>query len=191
MANGHQRGRWLSGWAIVSTTLILTHAATAAELSADGAPFGLAWGSITKVPRPLQAQHEANLTALFYPRGWDPANGPATAEVILVICRDEGLQQVVWVGLPMSGEALARTRRAIHAEGVRRYGEPGVGGTADSEIWPGGRALLASREAADGNRELVMTAFGPGYAACSGTHHAETGHPAGTHMADLIGTASP
>ena len=93
--------------------------------------------------------------------------------------------------LSESGEELARVRRAIHDEGVRRYGEPTPGPSADSELWPGGRALLASREAPDGRHELVMAAFGPGYAACSAAHLAATGHPAGAHVAELIGSSGP
>ncbi|KOX42817.1 threonyl-trna synthetase [Streptomyces purpurogeneiscleroticus] len=166
-------------------------ASPAASTGANDAPFGLSWGPVDAVPRPLKVDREANLTALYYPHGWPPALGEATAEVVLVVCRDEGLQQVVWVGLPMSGETLVRTRRAIHDEGVRRYGEPGPGPTADSELWPDGRALLASREVADGRRELVMTAFGPGYPACSEAHRGATGHPAGSHVADLIGFDAP
>ncbi len=181
--------RWLG--MIAAAARLHIAGADAAEAPVAEAPFGFAWGPTTKVPRPSNIEREANLTALFYPRGWDPATGPATSEVILVVCRDEGLQQVVWVGLPMAGATLERTRQAIHAEGVRRYGEPGSGATSDSEVWPGGRALLASREVAGGHRELVMTSFGPDYAACSKTHRTETGHPAGTHMADLIGTDSP
>ena len=38
---------------------------------------------------------------------------------------------------------------------------------------------------------LIMAAFGPGYAACSQAHRAATGHPAGAHVADLIGTDGP
>ena len=98
---------------------------------------------------------------------------------------------MVWVDLPLSGEALARVRQTIRDEGIRRYGEPVPGGTHDSEVWPGGRALLASRKTANGGTELVMAVLGPGYAACSETHRAETGHPAGMHVADLIGTAGP
>ena len=176
--------------------LRVIHAAAFAvvpALAADAgeAPFGLAWGPLSEVPRPLKVDREANLTALYYPQGWRPATGPGTAEVILVICRTEGLQQVVWVGVPLSGDDLAKARRAIHDEGVRRYGEPEPGPTADAELWPGGQALLASRETADGRRELVMTTFGPGYQACSGTHHVEAGHPAGAHVADLIGGIAP
>lgn len=167
------------------------YAATAAEAQTEEAPFGLTWGLVDKVPRPLKVDREVNLTALYYPQGWPPALGVGTAEVILVVCRDEGLQQVVWVGLPMSGEALAKTQRAIHDEGVRRYGEPGPGPVVDSELWPGGRALLASRSAPDGQKELVMTVFGPSYAACSKTHRSEAGHSAGSHVADLIGGSSP
>ncbi len=169
----------------------LTGAAPGADGGVGEAPFGLAWGPVADVPRPLKADREANLTALYYPRGWRPAVGSATAEVVLVVCREEGLQEVVWVGLPLAGEELARVRRAIHDEGVRRYGEPTPGPSADSELWPGGRALLASREAPDGRHELVMAAFGPGYAACSAAHLAATGHPAGAHVAELIGSSGP
>lgn len=176
--------------------LRVLHAAAFAVVPAHGAeageaPFGLAWGPLSEVPRPLKADREANLTALYYPQGWRPATGSGTAQVILVICRTEGLQQVVWVGVPLSRDDLAKARRAIHEEGVRRYGEPEPGPTADAELWRGGQALLASRETADGRRELVMTTFGPGYPACSGTHHVEAGHPAGAHMAELIGGIVP
>ena len=175
--------------AVTPVVLALAPPAPAAE--APEAPFGLAWGPVATVPRPFKVDREANLTGLYYPAGWGPATGPETAEVVLVVCRDEGLQQMVWVGVPLSGEELARTRRAIHDEGVRRYGEPGPGPSADSELWSGGRALLVSRRTADGRGQLVMTAFGPGYAACSKAHRAATGHPAGAHLADLIGVDGP
>ncbi|WP_239505524.1 hypothetical protein, partial [Serratia marcescens] len=35
-----------------------------------------------------ESDREANLTALYYPRGWRPAVGTATAEVVLVVCRE-------------------------------------------------------------------------------------------------------
>lgn len=173
------------------STFATTSASPAVGVDSGNAPFGLSWGPVDAVPRPLKVDREANLTALYYPHGWPPALGAGTAEVVLVVCRDEGLQQVIWVGLPMSGEDLARTRRAIHNEGVRRYGEPAPGPVADSELWPGGRALLASREVTDGRRELVMTTFGPGYPACSAAHRDATGHPAGVHVAELIGVDAP
>lgn len=182
-----RRTEWMAALAV----LALTRAALAGDDPSGEAPFGLAWGPVSAVARPLKADREANLTALYYPRGWGPATGTATAQVVLVVCRDEGLQQVVWVGLPLSGEALARARRVIQDEGVRRYGEPEPGGATDAEVWRGGRALLASRETDGGRRELVMTVFGPGFAACSETHHAEAGHPASAHVADLVGTAGP
>ncbi|MEE7465001.1 threonyl-trna synthetase [Methylobacterium fujisawaense] len=171
--------------------IAMTRVASAAETKSMEAPFGLAWGPVVEVPRPVKVDREANLTALYYPQGMWPATGPGTAEVVLVVCRNEGLQQVVWVGLPLSGAELARARQAIHEEGVRRFGEPARGPLGDSEVWPGGRALLASREVADGRHELVMTAFGPGFAACSRSHREATGHPAGAHVADLVGTAGP
>ncbi len=170
---------------------VLTLAGPAGAAGSGDAPFGLAWGPVANVPRPLMADREANLTALYYPQGMAPAIGPGTAGVILVVCRDEGLQQVIWVGLPLAGEAGERARRAIREEGVRRYGEPHPGAAPDSEVWPGGRATLAGREVGDGRRELVMTAFGPGYAACSDRHRAETGHPAGAHASDLVAPDLP
>jgi hypothetical protein len=173
----------------VLAIVALTRASAAAEPQPVKAPFGLAWGPIVEVPRPVSVDREANLTALHYLQGEWPATGSGTAEVVLVVCRDEGLQQVVWVGLPLSGRELGRARQAIHEEGVRRYGEPSRGPLANSEVWPGGRALLASRELADGRHELVMTAFGPGFAACSQSHLVSTGHPAGAHVADLVGVA--
>ena len=36
-----------------------------------------------------------------------------------------------------------------------------------------------------------MTAFGPGYPACSAVRREATGHPAGVHVADLIGVDAP
>lgn len=178
-----------SAWVVVLAFLASTSAGYAAEIRSSEAPFGLAWGPIDQVPRPLKADREANLTALYYPQGWGPAVGPGTALVVLVVCRDEGLQQVVWVGMPLGGEELAQARRAIREEGVRRYGEPERGPSADAELWPGGRALLASRAIPDGRRELVMAAYGPGYAACSDSHRGQTGHIAGANVADLFGSA--
>jgi hypothetical protein len=35
-----------------------------------------------------------------------------------------------------------------------------------------------------------MTAFGPRFGTCSGTHRAEPWHPAGAHVADLIDASS-
>jgi hypothetical protein len=96
-------------------------------------PFGSSWGPVDAVPHPLRVVRDANLTALHHPNGWQPLLRAATAEVSLKVCRDKGLQQVVRGGLPKSGEALARTRRAIHDEGVRRYGAPGPGPLADFE----------------------------------------------------------
>lgn len=171
----------------LTASLLAATSVHAGDARTDEAPFGLAWGPVTDVPRPSLVDREANLTALFYLKGRGPATGAGTAEVILVVCREQGLRQIVWVGVPLSGELFAKARRAIHDEGVRRYGEPRPGPSQGSEIWPDGRAVLASRDAPDGQRELVMTAFGPAYAACSDAHRAETGHPADAHVADLIG----
>ncbi|MGT2488232.1 threonyl-trna synthetase [Methylobacterium oryzae CBMB20] len=152
------------------------------------APFGLAWGPIVEVPRPVSVDREANLTALHY------LQGVARDRSRNRRGRPRGLPRRRAAagrlgGAALSGRELGRTRQAIHDEGVRRYGEPSRGPLANSEVWPSGRALLASRELADGRHELVMTAFGPGFAACSQSHLVSTGHPAGAHVADLVGVA--
>lgn len=180
------RSDWKPAAAAILTILANLSASHAGDAGADEGPLGFKWGPVSEVPRPFKVDREANLTALYYPQGWGPATGAGTAQVVLVVCRDEGLQQVVWVGVPLTAELLAKARRTIHDEGVRRYGEPGPGPLPDSEIWPGGRALLASRLGPDGLRELVMTGFGPRYAACSEAHRVATGHPAGAHVGDLL-----
>jgi hypothetical protein len=111
--------------------------------------------------------------------------------VVLVVCREQGLQQVVWVGRPLDGSAYATAWETIRREGVRRYGEPRPGPFPGSLEWTSSRAFLATRTLPDGNRGLVMSASGPDYAACSESHRIATGHPAGDHMADLIGGTVP
>ncbi|MCJ2136905.1 threonyl-trna synthetase [Methylobacterium sp. J-026] len=142
---------------------------------------------------------EANLTGLYYFHDRPLASGPDTVEVVLVVCREQGLQQVVWVGRPLDGPAHVTAREAIRspharpsgAKGVRRYGEPRPGLASGSLVWLSGRAVLATRTLPYGARELVISASGPDYAACSENHRTATGHPAGAHMADLIGGMVP
>ena len=89
------------------------------------APFGLSWGPGDGLcPKPSMADREANITALLYFHGQPPASGPGTQQVILEICRDEGLQQVIWVGQPFPETELAARYEPIYREGVQRYGEP-------------------------------------------------------------------
>ena len=171
--------------------LAWTGAAMAAEPTAGEAPFGLAWGAVDRVDAPSMVDREANLTGLYYFHDRPLASGPDTVEVVLVVCREQGLQQVVWVGRPLVGSAYDTARETIRREGVRRYGEPRPGPAPGSLVWPSGRAVLATRTSPDGTRALVMSMSGPDYAACSEIHRTVTGHTAGAHMADLIGETVP
>lgn len=165
--------------------------ALAAEPTSGEAPFGLVWGALERVDTPSMVDREANLTGLYYFHDRPLASGPGTVEVVLVVCREQGLQQVVWVGRPLDEAAYATARETIRREGVRRYGEPRPGPVPGSLAWPSGRAFLATRTLPDGARALVMSASGPDYAACSESHRTATGHPAGAHVADLIGETVP
>ena len=91
------------------------------------------------------ADREANITALFYYHGRPPASGPNTQQVILEVCRDEGLQQVIWVSQPSPEAELTARYEPIYQEGVRRYGEPVKDRRPETVVWPGGHTILAAR----------------------------------------------
>lgn len=183
-----QRRRFRLSLALVAAW---TGTALAADPMSGEAPFGLAWGALDRVEKPSMVDREANLTGLYYFRDRPLASGPDTVEVVLVVCREQGLQQVVWVGRPLDDSAYATALETIRREGVRRYGEPRPGPAPGSLVWSSGRAILATRTLPDGTRGLVMSASGPDYAACSDSHRTATGHPAGAHVADLIGETVP
>ena len=46
-----------SAWVVVLAFLASTSAGYAAEIRSSEAPFGLAWGPIDQVPRPLKASY--------------------------------------------------------------------------------------------------------------------------------------
>jgi hypothetical protein len=70
---------------------------------AQEAPFGLSWGPVDTVPKPSMVDREANITALTYFHDRPLAAGIDTDEVILEVCRDEGLQQVIWLSRALRG----------------------------------------------------------------------------------------
>lgn len=152
----------------------------------EEAPFGLSWGPLTNVPKPSMVDREGNITALIYLHDHPPAGGSDTDRVILEVCKDEGLQQVIWLSRPLSEGELPTRYRAIHREGVRRYGRPEKVDGSGSVVWPSGRAVLSIRKAVLGEQRLVMVSRGDRYAACSHSHQAATGHPAGVHASTLL-----
>ena len=153
---------------------------------AQEAPFGLSWGPVDTVPKPSMVDREANITALTYFHDRPLAAGIDTDEVILEVCRDEGLQQVIWLSRALSEAELPSRYEAIYQEGVRRYGQPQTEPGSETVSWPSGRSLLAVRKAVPGERRLTMLARGDRYESCSAAHQAATGHSASRHASDLI-----
>lgn len=178
-----------AGWPrVLSATLVMGLACmnNAVAADADKAPFGLSWGPVTSVPRPSMADREGNVTALFYFHGQAPASGPDTQQVVLEVCRDEGLQQVIWVSQPFPEAELAAKYEPIYREGVRRHGEPLKDPRPDTVLWPTSRTLLAIRAAAGARKRLIMIATGDRYETCSAAHEIATGHPASVHTSALL-----
>jgi len=129
---------------------------------------------------------EANVTALTYLRDRALALGADTDRVILEVCRDEGLQEVIWLSRPLSEEELPARYEAILREGVRRHGPPRSEAHSDIVAWPKGRTLLAIGKPGPGGRRLVMLSRGDRFEACSQVHASATGHPATIHAGRLI-----
>ena len=175
-------------WAALVLPLWLAGPVT---VGAQEAPFGLRWGPVDTVPKPSMVDREANITALVYLRGQAPATGPDTDEVVLEVCRDEGLQQVIWLSRLLAEAELPSRHEVIRREGMRLYGAPGTDDGADTLTWPAGRALLTVRREASGGARLMMVARGDRYDGCSRTHQALAGHPAGTHVTKLLSPGDP
>ena len=107
-------------WARAETAL------SAAD-EAQGAPFGLSWGSVGNVPQPSLAVREGNLTRLIYLRDRLPPDQLRdAAEIVLEVCRDQGLQQIIWISRVLSPSEEEHDYAAIVAEGTRRHGRPEV-----------------------------------------------------------------
>ncbi|GJD47210.1 hypothetical protein AFCDBAGC_5096 [Methylobacterium cerastii] len=181
--------RWVFPTALVLTAMAGT--AHAAERPAGEGPFGLAWGPVDRIDTPSMVDREANLTGLYYLHDRPLASGPDTVEVMLVVCREEGLQQVVWVGRPLADEAHLIARDAVRREGGCIYGEPRPGPLTDRSNGLPDEPYWRTRAMPDGTRGLVMSASGPDYAACSESHRAATPHPADAHVADLLRSGVP
>ena len=109
--------------AVVTGASLLNFSAGALDQSA---PFGFSWGPVDKVPRPSLATRDENITRLTYFRERLPPNFRETEEIVLEVCKNEGLQQIIWISRLLS-ETEERDRvQAILAEGMRRYGEPEI-----------------------------------------------------------------
>jgi len=63
------------------------------------------------------ADREGNVTALFYVHGQPPASGSDTQQIVLEVCQEEGLQQVIWLSRPFAEAEIPSAYAAIYREG--------------------------------------------------------------------------
>jgi hypothetical protein len=148
----------------------------------QSAPFGFSWGPVDKVPRPSLATRDENITRLTYFRDRLPPNELRdTEEIVLEVCKNEGLQQIVWISRPLSASEEHDKVQAILAEGRSRYGEAEI---SDQGIvnWREGRTVLARTSDEQGLHRIIMASTGPGYDTCSQEH----GHPLSDHWMKLL-----
>src|SRR5262245_38940355 len=92
----------------------------------QGAPFGFSWGPVAKVPRPSHATREDNVTLLLYQGDRLPPGFKDTERIILEVCKNEGLQQIVWITRFLSEAEEQERFETIFAEGVRQHGQPEI-----------------------------------------------------------------
>jgi hypothetical protein len=143
----------------------------------DSAPFGFSWGPLDKVPTPSLATRHGNITLLIYRNDRLPSDELRdTEEIVLQVCKKEGLQQIIWISKFLSTSEERGKLGSILAEGTRRYGkaeedEQGV------VHWNGGRTALAVASNDQGLHRIFMASSGPRLDTCSEEHgHAVSDH---------------
>jgi hypothetical protein len=115
----------------------------------QSAPFGFSWGPVDKIPTPSLATSHDNITLLIYRHDRLPLNElPRTEEIVLQICKDEGLQQVIWNFFPILKrvrclEAYLR-RETVDTERLRLESEAPFAGTAVKPRLPQFQMIRAS-----------------------------------------------
>jgi len=147
----------------------------------EPAPFGFNWGLLDKVPTPSHATREANVTLLIYRHDRLPSEElRGTEEIILEVCKKEGLQQIIWISKFLSDSEEHDALDSILAEGRRRYGQTEVeeGGFLR---WNGGQITVAAGSNDQGLHRIFMVSSGPKLDGCSEDHRAITGHPVSDH----------
>jgi hypothetical protein len=162
----------------VITAVLLTATASALDQSA---PFGFLWGPVDKVPTPSLASREENVTLLMYRHDRLPSDELRdTDEIVLEICKKEGLQQIVWTSRLLSALEQRDKLDAVVAEGNERYGQAELEARGIIH-WNAGRTSALTVSDDLGPRRTVMVSTGPGLDACSQEHESLTGHPVSDH----------
>jgi hypothetical protein len=158
------------GAALVATTFAVVLATHSPCGSAQEAPFGFHWGD-RSLPKPSEMLQEKNITALLYKPDMMPEHVRDAEEIILKVCDHEGLQQVIWVSLLLSGEDARRKFALTYAEGARQYGEADEGnpssGTASGSS---ARVTMFAKLAEPGFYRIFMIMDSPSFYACAKEH---------------------
>jgi hypothetical protein len=163
--------RWL---ALIGGVGFLNFSASAFDA---WAPFGFSWGSVEKVPTPSLATRHDNITLLIYRRDRLPSNElSGTEEIVLQVCKNEGLQQIIWISQLLSTSEEHTMLEAIFAQATGRYGEPEAGERGLIR-WNGGQTVLAAVSTDQGLHRIFMASNGPRLDKCSEEH----GHPVSDH----------
>jgi hypothetical protein len=153
----------------------------------DSAPFGFSWGPIDKIPTPSLATRHDNVTLLIYRHDRLPSDELRdTEEIVLQICKSEGLQQIIWISKLLSTSEEHRKLEAIVAEGNRRYGKPEVGEQGVIH-WNGGQTTVAAVSNNESLHRIFMASNGPGLERCSVEH----GHSVSDHWMQFFQQSDP
>jgi hypothetical protein len=157
----------------------------------QAAPFGFSWGPVDKVPRPSDAVREGNVTRLVYRRErLPPTELRDTEEIILEVCKIEGLQQIIWLSRVLSATEMQDKFEAILADGMRRYGNAEIMERGVIN-WSAGGTLMARISNDQGLLRLLMVSIGPRLNSCSEDHKLLTGHPLSDHWMRYLQTDAP
>jgi hypothetical protein len=148
----------------------------------EPAPFGFSWGPLDKIPTPSLATRHANITLLVYRRDRLPSEElPGAEEIVLQVCKNEGLQQIIWISKLLSASEEHTILEAILADATSRYGkaeedEQGV------IHWNAGQTMLAAVSNDQGLHRIFMASNGPRLHTCSEDH----GHPISEHWMQFL-----
>ena len=167
-------------WLALLGSIVLNCSAIAFDQSA---PFGFSWGTpIDKIPTPSLATRHDNITLLIYRRDRLPSDQFRYAEeIVLQVCKEEGLQQIVWISKLLSDSEERNKLDSIFAEGERRYGKAEAG-ERETLRWNGGQTTVAAISNDQGLHRIFMASNGPRIDVCSEEH----GHPVSDHWMQFL-----
>jgi hypothetical protein len=147
----------------------------------ESAPFGFSWGPLDKVPAPSLATRHDNITLLYRHDRLPSDELPRTEEIVLQVCKNEGLQQIIGISKLLSNSEEHTMLEAILAEGTRRYGKAEEGEQGVIQ-WNGGQTVLAAVSTDEGHHRIFMASNGPRIETCSKEH----GHPVSDHWMGFL-----